>query len=89
MQPPESQGRRLLTESRARVKNLASARDKTITFVYMPHCMELITTTPALHNLCRTLSTASFVTVDTEFMRETTYWPKLCLIQVASDDVGN
>lgn len=49
--------------------------------------MELITTTPALHELCRALSTADFITVDTEFMREQTYWPKLCLIQVASDDV--
>lgn len=49
--------------------------------------MKLITTTPALHDLCRTLSSADFITVDTEFMREQTYWPKLCLIQVASDDV--
>lgn len=88
MQAPESQGRcRLLTESGPHAKILASARDKPITFVYMPHCMELITTTPALHDLCRKLRTASFMTVDTEFMRETTYWPKLCLIQVANDDV--
>lgn len=49
--------------------------------------MKLITTPPALHELCLTLSSADFVTVDTEFMREQTYWPKLCLIQVASDDV--
>jgi len=49
--------------------------------------MRLITTTPALHDLCRALSAAEFITVDTEFMREQTYWPKLCLIQVASDDV--
>lgn len=49
--------------------------------------MKLITTPPALHELCLTLSSADFITVDTEFMREQTYWPKLCLIQVASDDV--
>lgn len=53
----------------------------------MPHCMKLITTPSALHELCHTLSSADFITVDTEFMREQTYWPKLCLIQVASDDV--
>ncbi|CFX62238.1 Ribonuclease D [Candidatus Filomicrobium marinum] len=49
--------------------------------------MKLITTPSALHELCHTLSSADFITVDTEFMREQTYWPKLCLIQVASDDV--
>lgn len=49
--------------------------------------MKLITDTPALHELCLSLRTADFITVDTEFMREQTYWPKLCLIQVASDDV--
>jgi ribonuclease D len=36
--------------------------------------------------LCARLATAPFVTVDTEFMRETTYWPKLCLIQIAGPD---
>jgi ribonuclease D len=46
--------------------------------------MRPITTTAELENFCRRLSTAPFVAVDTEFMRETTYWPKLCLVQVAS-----
>jgi len=32
------------------------------------------------------LSSHSYVTVDTEFMRETTFYPKLCLIQIASED---
>ncbi|MFM7084646.1 MAG: ribonuclease D, partial [Hyphomicrobium sp.] len=36
---------------------------------------------------CRSLSTADFVAVDTEFMREQTYWPELCLIQIASDNL--
>lgn len=43
-----------------------------------------ITTTDALEALCARLSRADFVTVDTEFMRETTFWPKLCLVQIAS-----
>ncbi len=46
---------------------------------------ELITTTKALRDLCDRLSTADFVCVDTEFMRESTYWPELCLIQIADD----
>jgi ribonuclease D len=37
-----------------------------------------------LRDFCAKLATAPFITVDTEFMRETTYWPKLCLIQAAS-----
>jgi ribonuclease D len=45
-----------------------------------------ITTTDALVQLCERLKTAEFVTVDTEFLRDHTYYPKLCLIQVASDD---
>lgn len=43
----------------------------------------LITTTDALADLCDRLSQADFICVDTEFMRESTYWPELCLIQIA------
>lgn len=49
--------------------------------------MNVITTTSDLAAACRTMAAASFVAVDTEFMRETTFWPKLCLIQLASPDV--
>ena len=42
--------------------------------------------TEALADFCARLAAAPFITVDTEFMRETTYWPRLCLIQAASAD---
>jgi len=42
----------------------------------------LITTTTALAALCDRLRTEAFVTVDTEFMRERTYWPELCVVQL-------
>jgi len=45
-----------------------------------------ISTTEGLAGICRTLANAEFVTVDTEFMRESTYWPKLCLVQIAGPD---
>lgn len=43
----------------------------------------LIETTEALATLCARLASAEFVTVDTEFMRERTYWPELCVVQIA------
>ena len=43
----------------------------------------LIETTQDLAALCERLSAEEFVTVDTEFMRERTYWPDLCVVQVA------
>ncbi|QPQ55666.1 ribonuclease D [Allosphingosinicella flava] len=46
------------------------------------HIHPLITDSESLAALCKRLSTASFVAVDTEFMRENTYWPDLCLIQI-------
>jgi ribonuclease D len=46
----------------------------------------LTTRTDALAAACERLAQHEFVTVDTEFLRETTYYPKLCLIQLASDD---
>ena len=45
--------------------------------------MELIADTDALAEACARLAELPFVTVDTEFMRETTYYSKLCLIQMA------
>jgi len=45
----------------------------------------LITTTAELAALCERLRAENFVTVDTEFMRERTYWPELCLVQLAGD----
>jgi ribonuclease D len=48
--------------------------------------MKLITTTDELAAFCKPLSGADYVAVDTEFMRERTYWPRLCLAQVAGPD---
>jgi len=47
--------------------------------------MEYISDSQSLDKAITTLETAPFVTVDTEFMRESTYWSKLCLIQIASE----
>jgi len=43
---------------------------------------ELISTTDALDQVCRQLRTEPFVAIDTEFMRERTYWPELCVVQL-------
>lgn len=48
--------------------------------------MDLITTTAALQSACERLAAHPVITIDTEFLRETTYYPLLCVIQIASDD---
>jgi ribonuclease D len=47
---------------------------------------DFITTTDALDALCTRLQSEKFVTVDTEFMRERTYWPELCVVQLAGEN---
>lgn len=48
--------------------------------------MTIITTTSELAAVCKRLARFDAVMIDTEFMRETTYWPKLCVIQLASPE---
>jgi ribonuclease D len=45
--------------------------------------MTLLTSTAQVAELCEALSRERFIAVDTEFMRDRTYWPKLCLVQIA------
>jgi ribonuclease D len=48
--------------------------------------MKIITSTDALSICCKALAAHDYVTVDTEFLRETTFWPVLCLIQMAGPE---
>ncbi|MEP1883050.1 MAG: ribonuclease D, partial [Roseibium sp.] len=50
--------------------------------------MHVITNTTELANACERLAAHDYVTVDTEFLRETTFWPKLCVIQMAGPDMA-
>jgi ribonuclease D len=51
---------------------------------YTRRRMRIATSTQDLSSACQRLSASDFVAVDTEFMREQTFWPQLCLIQIAS-----
>jgi ribonuclease D len=48
--------------------------------------MDLVTSSNDLAAVCERLSKHPFVTVDTEFLRESTFWPKLCVVQMAGPD---
>jgi ribonuclease D len=63
------------------------AGDNAACLRYRPSPMRVITSTSDLESLCRTLASSDYVTVDTEFLREQTFWPQLCLIQLAGPDI--
>ncbi len=48
----------------------------------------MIETTAELAAACKTLASGEYLTIDTEFLRETTFWPQLCLIQMAGPDIA-
>ncbi|MCB9942544.1 MAG: ribonuclease D [Geminicoccaceae bacterium] len=47
--------------------------------------MTLIQDSPSVADVCNRLRKEPFVTVDTEFMRDRTYWPQLCLVQLGGE----
>jgi len=47
---------------------------------------DTVTDTETLRVLCERLAQSEFVCVDTEFMRENTYWPELCLVQIGNEE---
>ena len=49
--------------------------------------MHLISDSKQLEDCCRALAAHDYVTVDTEFLREQTFWPQLCLIQMAGPEL--
>ena len=49
--------------------------------------MQVITSTDDLAEACAKLAAKPYLTIDTEFMRESTFWPKLCLIQMAGEGI--
>src|SRR4051794_16388933 len=64
----------------------AAHPDKPFRLRYQSHPMQPITTTSELADTCARLAQHPFVTVDTEFLRESTYYPKLCVAQMASTE---
>ena len=47
--------------------------------------MAVIADSTSLTKFCDRLIKSSYITVDTEFMRDQTYWPRLCLVQIANE----
>jgi ribonuclease D len=51
---------------------------------HKPHIAGLIADSAGLAAFCHRLAAEPFITIDTEFLRDKTFWPQLCLIQLAS-----
>lgn len=73
-------------ESRAHSLHTGLCQARAPRYGVKMHIHGLIEDNAALANLCARLSQSNFVCVDTEFMRESTFWPELCLIQIADEN---
>ena len=72
---------------RARIDETLKDEAAAVLAAHVPEVAQMVfMDTAALTAFCERLKSVDFVTVDTEFMRETTYWAKLCLVQVAGPD---
>ncbi len=49
--------------------------------------MEIISDSYSLQELCKKIEDSEYLAIDTEFLRDKTYYPKLCLIQIANDTI--
>jgi len=49
--------------------------------------MEIINDSYSLQKLCKKIEDSDYLAIDTEFLRDKTYYPKLCLIQIANDSI--
>ena len=74
------------TSRGTRVNSRATPRDRRVGMRYTHRRMRIATSSQDLTSACQRLSASDFVAVDTEFMREQTFWPQLCLIQIASPE---
>src|SRR5690606_29295077 len=66
--------------------SLALSRDEAAAMSRAMQIHPLITDNDSLRSLCERLSRSPFVAVDTEFMRENTFWPDLCLVQIGNSE---
>jgi len=76
---------RFCTRKALAISNKIFQADKSSHFGYKS-AMEIIKDTKTLSDVCAKCAEHSFCTVDTEFLRESTFWPILCLVQMASPE---
>src|SRR5918994_4586632 len=75
-----------MPHSTAPSSNAGPKRPSTTPSLLARSAMHPITTTADLARACERLARHPYVTVDTEFLRETTYYPLLCVAQMASPE---
>src|SRR5690242_10740287 len=71
---------------RSRAADLPPNRFRRPRNSYIEACMTVISDSDELAEFCKRQAKADYIAVDTEFMRDKTYYPQLCLVQIAGPD---